>query len=98
MIYKGQTAIICSNHLNYPEDYKINGHYKEYSMKEGAVTYQDKLDPTKTIREDYLMCPRCFQTVLITQPIREVLDELKANGSKPTKRTNTTTEATPATI
>jgi hypothetical protein len=49
-------------------------------MHESKVTYKDKLDKTKEIVEEFLSCPRCFQSVAITPELREVLDAMK-NGT-----------------
>lgn len=80
---QGQKAILCLNHPKPP--FQANGYYKEYSMKEGKVTYPDKLDPTKEIVEEYLMCPRCFQTVPVDPELRKVLDGYNGITDKPTK-------------
>jgi hypothetical protein len=78
-----QKAIICLNHPKPWPGQQWNGHYKEYSMHEGKVTYKDKLDSTKEIVEEFLSCPRCFQTIAITPELREVLDALKNGTNEP---------------
>lgn len=63
--------------------------YRDIPMKEGKVTYPDKLDKEKKriITEEFLFCPRCYQTVQMTPEIRRDLEEIKngtAGNTEPT--------------
>lgn len=88
MISQSLTAFLCSRHPKLPH---ANGYYREIVMKECKVTYPDKLDPKKEIVEEYLMCPRCYQTVPITQDMRMILDVHKHGGTAETVRVNKST-------
>ena len=47
-------------------------------MHKACVTYPDKQDKTKTIREESLNCHRCWQSVPLTADIAAIHDELTA--------------------
>lgn len=47
-------------------------------MHEACVTYPDKTDKKKTIREKSLNCHRCWQSVPLTADLQAIYDELTA--------------------